>query len=176
VEESSDPGRLFAALEGRAREERDRIEAEAAERASGIIAHASQEVERIRAQARLTLRRELVVEGKRLEGEARLRARIERLQAKRALLDEVMNRAGAEIEKLKTGPGYREALAALAAEARAAIGEPCSVEVNAESASVVATSADGRRRAHNGLAARIRAAKIVAEPELAKILYGDGSA
>jgi vacuolar-type H+-ATPase subunit E/Vma4 len=172
VEDSSDPGRLFAALEERAREERDRIEAEAAQRASGILAEAAREVQRILTQARLELRRQLVIEGKRLAGEARLRARMERLHAKRALLAEVFASATAEIEHLKAGRGYRAALDALAAEARACIGEPCSVEVGAENASVIATSADGRRRADNSLAARIRAAGIVAEPEVAKILFG----
>jgi vacuolar-type H+-ATPase subunit E/Vma4 len=172
VEGSSDPGRLFAALEGRAREERDRIEAEAAERASGILADAARDVERIRTQARLDLRRQLVIEGKRLAGEARLRVRMERLHAKRALLAEVFAGASAEIERLRAGRGYRAALDALAAQARASIGEPCSVEVSEENGSVVATSTDGKRRADNGIAARIRAAGIVAEPEVAKLLFG----
>jgi vacuolar-type H+-ATPase subunit E/Vma4 len=170
--DDSDPGRLFAALEEQAREERGRIEAEAAEQASRIIADGDREVERLRAQARQDLRRELVVEGRRLLGEARARARIERLRAKRALLAEVFEGAGEAIERMKAGRGYREALDALAAEARASIGEPCSVEVRAEDASVIATSADGRRRADNSLATRIVAARGSAEPEVGRILFG----
>ncbi len=171
--DESDPARLIAALEQQAREERARVEAEASAAASRIAAEAGREIERFRAEARQELRREIVVEGRRLLGEARLQARIERLRMKRALLADVFERAGKAIEELKAGAGYRGALETLAAEAQAVIGAGCRVEVRAEDATVIATSADGRRRADNSLAARIAAARDRAEPEVAKVLFGE---
>jgi vacuolar-type H+-ATPase subunit E/Vma4 len=165
-------GALFGAIEERAAEERARLIAEAESRVRAISAAAEAECARMKAEAMAVLEHELAAEQQRLYGEARMKARAEGLAARRKLLAEAFLRAEKEIEARKAEPGYRPALTALAEEARAAVGEPCTVEVSAEDARVMATSADGRRRAENSLAGRLRRAQTAAEHLVAEHLFG----
>ena len=107
-----------------------------------------------------------------------MRARAESLVARRALLAEAFQAAGREIQRMRSGTGRDAkaaavvALAALAEEAEAAVGGPCTLEVSAEDWRVTATSADGRRVAENSLDGRLRRAASAAEPAVARILFG----
>ena len=105
-----------------------------------------------------------------------MRARAESLSTRRALLAETFRRAEAEIREMRKGPGGAAALDALAGEARAAVGEPCTVEVSLEDGRVMATSADGRRAVENSLDGRLSRARTAVEPEVARLLFGGGEA
>jgi vacuolar-type H+-ATPase subunit E/Vma4 len=170
------PGALIDAMEKQAADERLRIRREAEESAARTIAAADAECARITAEALARLDRELAVERQRLVGEAVMAARAERLRMKRRLLAEVWSRAEAEIGRRAAGPGARAALDRLAAEAKAAVGEPCLLTVRTEDASVLASSPDGRRSVDNGLAARLRRARAMAEHEVARLLFGGRTA
>ena len=170
------PGALIGAIEERADEERARITADAETRAKDILAAADAECGRIRAEAMVGLERELAAEQQRLLGEARMRARAESLASRRALLAEAFQRAGEEIARLKSSPAAAAALAALAEEARAAVGDPCTLDVSAEDGRVTATSADGRRRVENSLDGRLRRAQAAAEHLVARHLFGGTAA
>jgi vacuolar-type H+-ATPase subunit E/Vma4 len=170
-----DSGALIGAIEERADEERRRLTAEAEARAAEICAAADAECERMQADGLARLERELVAEQRRLLGEARMLARAEGLSSRRALLAESFQRAEKEIQRRKTGTGAAEALAALAEEARAAVGEPCTLEVSANDGRVTATSADGRRTVENGLDGRLRRAQVAAEAAVARRLFGGSS-
>lgn len=165
-------GALFGAIEERAAEERTRLIAEAEARAKEIGAAAEAECERMNTEAMVGLERELAAEQQRLLGEARMRARAEGLASRRRLLVEAFQRAEKEIALLKAGPGAAAAAAALAEEARAAVGEPCTIDVSAEDGRVTATSADGRRRVENSLEGRLRRAQTAAEHLVAGRLFG----
>jgi vacuolar-type H+-ATPase subunit E/Vma4 len=168
----SPPGALIEAMERQAVEERAKILSEAGERAARTLAAAEAECARITAEALGLLDRELSVERQRLVGEAILAARAERLRLKRRLLADAFARAEADIGRRAAGGEARAAFELLAAEARAAVGEPCRVEARADGSAVVASSTDGRRSADNGLAARMRRAKAAAEHEVARLLFG----
>ena len=170
------PGALIGAIEERAEQERARLIAEAEARAEQVRAAAEGECEKLRAAALAQLEHELAAEQQRLIGEATMRGRAESLSTRRALLAEAFQRAAAEIQAMRKGPGGTAALDALAGEARAAVGEPCTVEVSAEDGRVVATSADGRRAVENSLDGRLRRAQTAVEPEVARLLFGGGSA
>jgi len=165
------PGALLGAEE-RAAEERARLIAEAEARAREISAAAEAECERMKTEAMLGLERELAAEQQRLLGEARMRVRAEGLASRRKLLVEAFQRAEKEITLLKAGPGIAAAVAALAEEARAAVGEPCTIDVSAEDGRITATSADGRRRVENSLEGRLRRAQVAAEHLVAEHLFG----
>jgi vacuolar-type H+-ATPase subunit E/Vma4 len=169
------PGALIGAIDDRASEERERLIAEAEVRAEEIRVAAEAECERIRADGLARLERELATEQQRLMGDAKMQARAESLSARRALLAESFQRAAAEIQRMKTSPGAAAALDALAGEARAAVGEPCTVEVSAEDGRVTATSADGKRAVENSLDGRLRRARTVAEPDVARRLFSGAS-
>jgi vacuolar-type H+-ATPase subunit E/Vma4 len=170
------PGALLGAIDARAEEERARLLAEAEARARGILAAADAECARVKAAALAGLERELAVDQVRLIGEARMRARTEGLARRRALLDEAFRLAGERIQRLKAGPGAAAALAALAEEARQAVGEPCDVQASAADWTVTATSADGRRRAENGPDGRLARARAAAEHGVARRLFGGAGA
>jgi len=172
MESEPGSGALFGAIEERAAEERMRLIAEAESRARALSAAAETECARLKAEAMAALEHELAAEQQRLHGEARMRARAEGLAARRKLLAEAFQEAEKEIEARKAGPGYSPALKSLAEEARAAVGEPCTVDVSADDARVIATSADGRRRAENSLAGRLRRAQSAAEHLVAERLFG----
>jgi len=170
----AEPGQsaLLGAIDARAAEERARLLAEAETRVGEILAAADAECERLKAAALAGLERELAVEQLRLLGEARMHARTEGLARRRAVLEEAFWRAEERIKRLKAGPGARAALDALAEEARAAVGEPCDVQVSAADWKVAATSADGRRRVENGLDGRLLRARTAAEHGVARRLFG----
>ena len=164
-------GAFIGAIEGNADIERARLLAEAESRVSRIDAEAEAECNRMKTEGMARLEHELAAEQQRLLGEARMRARAAGLASRRSLLAEAFQRAEAEISRLKTGPGGAAVLSALAEEARAAVGEPCTVEVSADGR-VTATSADGRRRGENSLDGRLLRAQTAAEPEVARRLFG----
>ncbi len=166
------PPALLGAIDERAEEERDRIRSEAEERAAAILAAADAECARRKAEALAGLRKELAAEQLRLTGEAMIRARARGLEHRRALLAEAFQRAGEEIARRRAGPEGPAAEAALAREARAAVGEPCSVETTADG-TVRATSKDGRRSVENGLEGRLRRARVVLEHEVARRLFDE---
>ena len=170
------PGALIGAIEQRAAEERARLTAEAESRAKEISAAADAECTRLLAEAMVALERELAAEQQRLLGEARMRARADGLASRRQLLAEAFQRAEKEISRLKTGSGGAAAAAALAEEARAAVGEPCTIDVSADGGRVTATSADGRRRVENSLEGRLRRAQVAAEHLVAERLFGGAAA
>jgi vacuolar-type H+-ATPase subunit E/Vma4 len=168
------PGALIGAIEERAEEERARLAAEAQVRAEEIRAAAEAESQRIRAEGLALLETELAAERLRLLGEARMRARGESLVVRRALLAEAFERAGREIRRMREGTMAETvvALAALAEEAQAAVGDPCTVEGSAEDWRVTAISADGKRVAENSLDGRLLRAQAAAESAVARILFG----
>jgi vacuolar-type H+-ATPase subunit E/Vma4 len=172
MDQEQEPGQLFSAIEERAREERARIRAEAETRARVTLEEADAEIQRLQAEAVRGLERELASEAQRLVGDARMKARSEGLQVKRRLLEEAFARARVEIERLRASPDAAAALAMLSAEASAAVGEPCTVEVDAARGSVVAASSDGRRRADNSLLSRLARAQAAYEAEVARLLFG----
>jgi vacuolar-type H+-ATPase subunit E/Vma4 len=171
MDQEQNPEQLFSAIEERAGEERARIRAEAETRVRVTLGETDAEIERLRAEAMRGLERELASEAQRLVGEARMTARGEGLQVKRRLLEEAFTRARAEIERLCSSPDAPAALEALSAEASAAVGEPCVVEVGRDKGSVVAASPDGRRRADNSLIARLGRAQTAYEAEVAGLLF-----
>jgi len=169
---SPDSGALIGAIEERADQERARLISEAEVRAKEIQAAADAACAQIRAEGMARLEHELAAEQQRLLGEARMRARAEGLASRRALLAEAFQRAEKEIQRMKTGPGAAAALASLAEEARAAVGNPCTLDVSAEDGRVMASSADGRRAVENSLDGRLRRAQAAAEPAVARRLFG----
>jgi vacuolar-type H+-ATPase subunit E/Vma4 len=166
------PGALLGAIEERAAEERARLIAEAEARAKEIRAAAEAECERMKAEAMAGLERELAVEQQRLLGEARMRARAQSLASRRRFLEEAFQKAEKEIALRRSGPGAAAAMTALAEEARAAVGEPCTIDVSAKDGRVTATSADGRRRVGNSLEGRLSRAQAAAEHLVAARLFG----
>jgi len=156
------PGALFGAIEERAAEERARLIAAAEARAQEIRTAAEAECARMKTEALAGLERELAAEQLRLLGEARMRARAEGLTARRRLLEEAFQQAGKEIAARKAGPDFSAAMTALSEEARAAVGEPCTIDASAATGSVSAASADGRRRAEIRLEGRLRRAQVAA--------------
>ncbi len=174
-QEATTTDALIDAMERQAESERQRIVAEARARAAEVLAAADRECERLTAEALRALEKELAVERQRIVGEAVMKARIERLHMKRRLLAEVFRLSAEEVTRRAASPtALRTALDALAAEARAAMAEPCDVTVKPEDGTVVAVSADGRRRVDNGLTARLRRAESSAEREAARLLFGGG--
>jgi vacuolar-type H+-ATPase subunit E/Vma4 len=172
MDQGQDPEQLFSTIEERAREERARIRSEAEARVRVTREETDAEIERLKAEAMRGLERELASEAQRLVGEARMTGRGEGLQVKRRLLEETFKRARVEIERLCASPDAAAALETLSAEASAAVGEPCTVDVDKKKGSVVAASSDGRRRADNSLLARLDRAQAVYEAEVAGLLFG----
>jgi vacuolar-type H+-ATPase subunit E/Vma4 len=172
VDQEQEPRQLFSAIEERAGEERARIRAEAEARVRVTLEEAEAEIQRLKAEAVRGLERELASEAQRLVGEARMKARGEGLQVRRRLLAEAFARARAEVERLCASPEAAATLEILSVEASAAVGEPCAVDVDVKKGSVVATSADGRRRADNSLLSRLDRAQAAFEAEVAGFLFG----
>ena len=172
MDQEQEPGQLFSAIEERAGEERARIRAEAEGRARVTLEEAEAEIQRLKAEALRGLERELASEAQRLVGEARMKGRGEGLQVKRRLLEEAFSRARAEVQRLCASADAAAALEMLSAEASAAVGKPCSVEVDVKKGSVVASSPDGRRRADNSLLSRLDRAQSAFEAEVAGLLFG----
>ena len=174
--QEADPGRLFGAIEERAGEERARIAAAAEARVREIQAGADARIDLLKAEAMRGLEKELLAEAQRLLGEARMQARGEALRVKRRILADAFARARREIERLRATPACPAILKALSAEAAAAVGEPCAVEVDREKGNVTAASSDGRRRADNSLLVRLRKVETVHESEVARTLFGQQGA
>ena len=172
MDQEQEPEQLFSAIEERAGEERARIRAEAETRVRVTLEEADAEIQRLKAEAMRGLERELASEAQRLVGDARMKARGEGLQVKRRLLEEAFARARREIERLGASPDAAAVLEMLSAEASAAVGEPCTVDVDRKKGTVVAASSDGRRRADNSLLARLDRAQAAYEPEVAGLLFG----
>jgi vacuolar-type H+-ATPase subunit E/Vma4 len=172
MDQEPGPDKLFGAIDRRAEEERHAIHAEAEARAGQILIDADARVHALKAEAMQALEKELAGHRQRLRGEARMKARGEALQVKRRLLAEAFGRARAEIERLRGSPAAAEMMRSLAAEAAAAVGEPCTVKTCPEDGTVVASSPDGSRGADNGLASRLRRAQVVDESEVARRLFG----
>jgi vacuolar-type H+-ATPase subunit E/Vma4 len=170
--QEADPGRLFGAIEERAGEERARISADADARVREIQAEADARIDLLKAEAMRGLEKELLAEAQRLLGEARMKARGEALQVKRRMLADAFARARVEIERLRATPACPAMLKRLSAEAAAAVGEPCTVEVDREKGTVAASSPDGMRRADNSLLVRLRKVETVYESEVARALFG----
>jgi vacuolar-type H+-ATPase subunit E/Vma4 len=166
-----DAGQLFGALEERAAEERAATRAEAETRVRDIEAAARARIVALQAGARRSMEKELLAEEQRLRGETRMLWRGEQLRMKRRILAEAFARAGAEVERLCGTPACAGVLRALASEAEAAVGQPCTVAVDPQKASVVAVSGDGARSADNGPRARLRKAESARETEIAAILF-----
>jgi vacuolar-type H+-ATPase subunit E/Vma4 len=173
VQPAENTGRLFDAIGERAAEERAAARARADERIREITAAADARIARQEAAARRAMEKELLVQGERLRGEVRMQWRAEQLAMKRRLLAEVFARAGAEVEILCGAPGEvrAEALRALAAEAAAAAGEPCTVTVDPATATVVVVSGDGARRVDNSPRERLRRAQSAGEAQVAALLF-----
>jgi vacuolar-type H+-ATPase subunit E/Vma4 len=171
VDTVEDAGRLFGALEERAAEERAATQAEAEARVREIEAAAQSRIALLEAGARRSMEKELLAEEQRLRGEVRMLWRSELLAVKRRLLSEAFARARGEVERLCGTPACAGMLKLLAAEAAAAVGDPCTVTVDAGTATVVAVSADGARSADNSPRERLRKAETAHEAEIAEILF-----
>lgn len=172
MDQEQEPGQLFSAIEERAGEERARIRTEAETRARVTLEEAEAEIQRIKDEALRGLERDLASEAQRLVGEARMKARGEGLQVKRRLLAEAFARAREEVERLCASPDAAAAMEMLSQEAAAAVGEPCSVDVDVKKGSVLAASSDGKRRADNSLLSRLDRAQAAFEAEAAGLLFG----
>ena len=105
-------------------------------------------------------------------GEERARIRQDAETRARVTLEEAFARARQEIERMGSSPDAAAALEMLSAEASAAVGEPCTVDVDRKKGSVVAVSSDGRRRADNSLLVRLDRAQTAYEAEVAGLLFG----
>jgi vacuolar-type H+-ATPase subunit E/Vma4 len=163
---------LLGAIDKRAEQERARLIAEAEEEARRTLARAEAEADAVRAAARAGLERELEAEQRRLVGEARLGARLRALTARRAVLSEAFRLARERLDQMKRGPDWKRARSAMSEEARAAVGEPCTLECSDAEGRVIASSADGRRRVENSLDGRLRRVQSAAEHEVARRLFG----
>jgi vacuolar-type H+-ATPase subunit E/Vma4 len=163
---------LFGAIDKRGEEERRAIHVDAEARCRQVRADAQSRIEALKAEAMRALERELAGDRQRLLGEARMKARSEALQVKRRLIAEAFERAEKEIERLRATPRASDALRFLAAEAEAAVGQPCTVETSAKDGTTIAVSPDGSRRADNSLASRLKRARVVDESEVARRLFG----
>jgi len=170
-EASPDPDALLGAIDTSAEEERARLIADAQESARRILAEAEAECGRRKAEAMAEIEKELASEQQRLLGEARMGARTRGLERRRALLEEAFRAAGEELDRRAGGPEGATAAAALADEARAAIGEPCSVVITPDGG-IRAVSADGRRSVENSLRGRLTRARSAAEHEVVRRLFG----
>jgi vacuolar-type H+-ATPase subunit E/Vma4 len=171
MDQEQGPDTLFGAIDRRGEEERRAIRGDAETRCRQILAEADSRIEALKAEAMRALERELAGDRQRLLGEARMKARAEGLRVKRRLIAEAFARAGKEIERRRASPEAEEALKSLAAEAAAAVGQPCTVETSPEEGTAVAFSPDGSRRADNSLASRLKRALIVDESDVAHRLF-----
>jgi vacuolar-type H+-ATPase subunit E/Vma4 len=172
MDQETGPDTLFGALDRRGEEERRAIRGDAESRCRQVLAEADARIEALKAEATRALERELAGDRQRLMGEARMKARAEGLRVKRRLIAEAFARAGKEIERLRASPRADEALKSLAAEAAAAVGQPCTVETSQAEGTAVASSPDGSRRADNSLSSRLKRAQVVDESEVARTLFG----
>jgi vacuolar-type H+-ATPase subunit E/Vma4 len=171
MDQETGPDTLFGAIDKRGEEERRTIRGDADTRCRQVLAEADSRIEALKAEAMRGLERELAGDRQRLLGEARMKARAEGLRVKRRLIAEAFARAGKEIERLRASPPAAEVLKSLAAEAAAAVGQPCTVETSAAEGTAVAASPDGSRRADNSLSSRLKRAQVVDESEVARRLF-----
>jgi len=162
---------LFGAIDKRGEEERHAIHVDAEKRCGHVLAEADARIEALKAEATRAMERELAGHRQRLLGEAKMQARAEGLRVKRRLIAEAFERAGREIERLRGSPRAGEAMKELAAEAEAAVGQPCTVETSQTEGTAIASSPDGSRRADNSLASRLKRSRVVDESEVARRLF-----
>ncbi len=197
MDQDESPNGLLAAIEERARAERDAIIAEARSTARTVAERAEQERERMRAEALRRLERDLMLDAQRALGEARMKASEKRLRLKRKLLAEAYQIARQKLSRLSTADPdcYRAAFEALLREALGSGGTAESVEVRSGDASrclpsleradvesrtrevgsepltLVVCTRDGANRTDNSLWSRL-ARMEGREAEVAQILFG----
>jgi len=186
---------LLREMRERAEAEREAILEAARRRAVEIEEQNRRECERVEREGVAHAERELAAERDRLLGTAREETRAARVALKRAEIDHVFEAAAEVIEKRAGGPEWEEALSALLDEAVRFVGPGAAIGVAKEDLAlarkwlessspestatvepgprgkVAATSADGRRRAENGLASRLRRVKESGSAGIAGVLF-----
>lgn len=186
---------LLREIREKAETERGAIMESARRQAEEIEARSQRECNALERQGLADADHEVAAERDRVLGRVREEARKARVELKREAMDGVFSAAEVAIQDRIGGPGWPPALDVLLDEAARFTGPGASVVVAeldlpiarkwAESSStgcrvsgepgsrgsVSATSADSRRRAENGLAARIRRVKESGAADIARVLF-----
>jgi len=186
---------LLSAMRAQAQEEKDAILAEAETKVREIQKRADAQIEKLKADAMREVDAQVCVESDRILGQARMYKRAKLLSAKRRLIKAAFDRAREELTTFCGTSEYGDALEALIREAVEAAAGDASIEVAAQDVdrcnaalaklgiehhaqasgqppgTVVATSADGRRKIDNSLATRLARAEAIMEQEVAARLF-----
>jgi len=182
-----------------AEEQRQKILAEARERAREIIAAADAEIAAETARAEALMEKRARIDAERLLGEVTLEGAAARLRVRRQAYDEAVAQARKRIRDLARGPQWKGALRALLTEALQGIraeapakvavtaadqaaaaallkelGKTGTVEtVDGEPGTVVVAVHEGRRRIDNSLGVRLDQAAESREAAIAARLFGE---
>ncbi len=187
---------LVAEIDREAEAEKERILSEARDKASRILAEADAGIARSREEASRLAEKRARVDEDRLFGQVRLEAQAQRLRGLRRAYERAFAMARERIDKLVRSPGYRDTLRTLVREAleqtpQAALvtvaredvkicsevvresGAECEVAgAELPPGSVVVSSADGKVKVDNSLAARLAAAEGAMETRITRCLNG----
>ena len=194
ADEDSDA--LLKAVHRQAEAEKAEILSQGRAEAQEICARAEAEIKKLEAEALRQADRELVAGKDRLLGQARMDKRNSLHCAKGKVLRDVFQQAGRDILTLRDGDGYRGILLALIGEAVGALGPgacvvvaksdkgfcegiaeelggDCTIKASADDpGTVIATSADGRRRTDNSLYSRLARVEALSKHDVAAVLFG----
>jgi vacuolar-type H+-ATPase subunit E/Vma4 len=127
-----------------ARDDADRLLAEAEAEATAAAEDAQRQASEIIDRAREQGRSEGHLMAAREEAQARMLARMEVFAAQRQAYDELRSRARGAVLALRDGPGYTQLLDRLAAAARRDLGEEADIELDPENAGGVRARAGSR--------------------------------
>jgi vacuolar-type H+-ATPase subunit E/Vma4 len=188
---------LWQDIQAQADRERAEIDARAEQQLQQARERAEEEIRRVELRAEREWQGRIEGERETLLGRNRLEERRARLAARRQSLDRVFTEAGRRIQAARQSEGYAALLGRLVREALLEAGtgaelvvsaseEPLCTRLLRESGleaavrgeeglppgTVLALSADGRRRVDNGLERRLERARAVLEDEVARLLWG----
>jgi V/A-type H+/Na+-transporting ATPase subunit E len=193
----TDVNELMSALVRQAEVERERIAAETRKAIEETLKGAEAEAVRLLESAERELEREMASEKDRILGRLRMEEGKRRLLLKREVLRKVFERARERISKRYGSEEYPRVLKRLIGEALSALGENGDLVVSSkdlelcsplvaqmgstctirgegeEPGTVIALSSDGARKVDNSLSTRLERARVVLEPEVSRLLFGD---
>ncbi len=188
---------LLADIAAQAEADRARILEDQRARQEAIEARIEKEIRILEVEASRRLEQSLLVEQDRIAGRLLQERRNALLAIRREWLERAFTGAERKIAELCSGEGYGRALRSLVAQAVGAIGETgelavarqdvaqarglvrelapgCTVRGEGEEAGTVrVTSPDGLRRVDNSLASRLQRARLVIEPVISRLLFGE---
>lgn len=190
---------LIREIDREAEEQRQKILAEARDRAREILAAADAEIAADTERAEALMEKRARIDAERLLGEVTLEAAAARLRMRRQMYDQAVAQARKSITDLARGPRWKDALGALLAEALSAagadaaakaavtapdraiaaallkeLGKSCVVEtVDGDPGTVVVMAGDGRRRIDNSLGVRLDQAAESREAAIAARLFAE---